>query len=89
MLAYPLVSVDLCFVWHIFSNYIPLAAGIPDFRSEVTGLFNNLQKYKLPTPEAIFMIQFFMVCFVLFMYIFLIGFFLEIEKSKAILPIIA
>ncbi|XP_025930376.1 NAD-dependent protein deacetylase sirtuin-2, partial [Apteryx rowi] len=35
------------------------AAGIPDFRSPGTGLYANLQSYKLPYPEAIFEINFF------------------------------
>ena len=37
------------------------AAGIPDFRSPGTGLYDNLQKYDLPSPQAIFEINFFMV----------------------------
>lgn len=35
------------------------AAGIPDFRTPGTGLYDNLQKYQLPSPEAIFSIDFF------------------------------
>ncbi len=27
-----------------------VSAGIPDFRSPKTGLYDNLQKYDLPTP---------------------------------------
>ena len=38
------------------------AAGIPDFRSPGTGLYDNLQQYDLPHPQAIFMIDFFKVC---------------------------
>ncbi|KNC78300.1 hypothetical protein SARC_09263 [Sphaeroforma arctica JP610] len=38
---------------------ISTAAGIPDFRSPGTGLYHNLQKYKLPYPQAIFEIDFF------------------------------
>ncbi|KAJ2311116.1 NAD-dependent protein deacetylase sirtuin-2, partial [Coemansia sp. RSA 2702] len=34
-------------------------AGIPDFRSAGTGLYANLQKYRLPYPEAIFTIDYF------------------------------
>lgn len=34
-------------------------AGIPDFRSPGTGLYYNLQKYNLPSPEAIFHLPFF------------------------------
>ena len=40
---------------------ISTAAGIPDFRSAGTGLYSNLQKYKLPFPEAIFYLDFFQV----------------------------
>lgn len=35
------------------------AAGIPDFRSPGTGLYDNLAKYNLPQPMAIFEIGFF------------------------------
>ena len=35
------------------------AAGIPDFRSPGTGLYDNLQKYNLPSPQAIFEIGYF------------------------------
>jgi len=35
------------------------AAGIPDFRTPGTGLYDNLQKYNLPRPEAIFSIDYF------------------------------
>eukprot|EP00471_Norrisiella_sphaerica_P011297 CAMPEP_0184494182 /NCGR_PEP_ID=MMETSP0113_2-20130426/28069_1 /TAXON_ID=91329 /ORGANISM="Norrisiella sphaerica, Strain BC52" /LENGTH=303 /DNA_ID=CAMNT_0026879825 /DNA_START=87 /DNA_END=998 /DNA_ORIENTATION=- len=38
---------------------ISVSAGIPDFRSPGTGLYDNLQKYNLPRPEAIFDIGFF------------------------------
>lgn len=38
---------------------ISTSAGIPDFRSPGTGLYNNLEKYNLPFPEAIFDIEFF------------------------------
>ncbi|XP_053123149.1 NAD-dependent protein deacetylase sirtuin-2 [Hemicordylus capensis] len=38
---------------------ISTAAGIPDFRSPGTGLYANLQQYKLPYPEAIFEISYF------------------------------
>ncbi len=30
------------------------ASGIPDFRSSQTGLYNNLEQYNIPYPEAIF-----------------------------------
>ena len=38
---------------------ISVSAGIPDFRSEKTGLYANLEKYNLPYPEAIFDIDYF------------------------------
>ncbi|KAI0237180.1 NAD-dependent protein deacetylase sirtuin-2 [Lamellibrachia satsuma] len=38
---------------------ISTSAGIPDFRSPGTGLYDNLQKYNLPEPTAIFNINFF------------------------------
>ncbi|GAA6002244.1 SIR2 family NAD-dependent protein deacylase [Rhodotorula paludigena] len=37
---------------------ISTAAGIPDFRSPGTGLYDNLAKYDLPYPEAIFDIDY-------------------------------
>ena len=36
-----------------------LGAGIPDFRSPGTGLYDNLQKYGLPYPEAIFEVNYY------------------------------
>uniref|UniRef100_A0A1I7XAE0 Deacetylase sirtuin-type domain-containing protein n=1 Tax=Heterorhabditis bacteriophora TaxID=37862 RepID=A0A1I7XAE0_HETBA len=38
---------------------ISTSAGIPDFRSPDSGLYDNLQKYDLPDPQAIFEITFF------------------------------
>merc|ERR1719421_380429 len=38
---------------------ISTAAGIPDFRSPGTGLYDNLQKYDLPTAESIFTLSYF------------------------------
>ena len=38
---------------------ISTSAGIPDFRSPGTGLYDNLQKYNLPYPEAIFDMNYF------------------------------
>ena len=38
---------------------ISVSAGIPDFRSPGTGIYDNLQEYNLPNPEAIFTIDYF------------------------------
>ncbi|XP_077979200.1 NAD-dependent protein deacetylase sirtuin-2-like [Glandiceps talaboti] len=38
---------------------ISTSAGIPDFRSKDTGLYNNIDKYNLPSPTSIFSIDFF------------------------------
>lgn len=38
---------------------ISTAADIPDFRSPKTGLYSNLQKYNLPSPESVFTLKFF------------------------------
>eukprot|EP01047_Picozoa_sp_COSAG01_P000614 COSAG01_NODE_12_length_41732_cov_160.472964_8_plen_388_part_00 len=38
---------------------ISVSAGIPDFRSPGTGLYDNLQRYDLPSPQDIFSIDFF------------------------------
>ncbi|XP_019851847.1 PREDICTED: NAD-dependent protein deacetylase sirtuin-2-like [Amphimedon queenslandica] len=38
---------------------ISTAAGIPDFRTPGTGLYDNLQKYNLPSPQSIFDISYF------------------------------
>ena len=38
---------------------VSTAAGIPDFRSPGTGLYDNLQKYNLPHPTAVFDISYF------------------------------
>ena len=38
---------------------ISVSAGIPDFRSPGTGLYDNLKEYNLPRPEAIFSLDFF------------------------------
>ncbi|XP_034115900.1 NAD-dependent protein deacetylase Sirt2 [Drosophila albomicans] len=51
---------------HGFKNIVTMvgagistSAGIPDFRSPGTGLYNNLKKYKLPDPTAIFDVDYF------------------------------
>eukprot|EP00730_Choanoeca_flexa_P019646 TRINITY_DN9604_c0_g2_i1.p1 TRINITY_DN9604_c0_g2~~TRINITY_DN9604_c0_g2_i1.p1 ORF type:complete len:304 (+),score=51.63 TRINITY_DN9604_c0_g2_i1:56-967(+) len=38
---------------------ISTSAGIPDFRSPGTGLYDNLQQYNLPYPEAVFTMSYF------------------------------
>ncbi|XP_011498791.1 PREDICTED: NAD-dependent protein deacetylase sirtuin-2-like [Ceratosolen solmsi marchali] len=38
---------------------ISTSAGIPDFRSPTTGLYDHLEKYNLPYPQAISEIEFF------------------------------
>lgn len=40
---------------------ISTAAGIKDFRSPGTGLYDDLEKYNLPFPEAVFDLAFFKV----------------------------
>lgn len=40
---------------------ISTPSGIPDFRSPGTGLYDNLQQYNIPYPEAIFDIDYFHV----------------------------
>ena len=36
---------------------VSCSAGIPDFRTPGTGIYDNLQKYNLPYPESIFVVQ--------------------------------
>lgn len=43
----------------IFLSVKITASGIPDFRSPKTGLYDNLQKYNLPEPTAIFELDYF------------------------------
>lgn len=38
---------------------ISVSAGIPDFRTPGTGLYSQLERYKLPRPEAVFELDFF------------------------------
>jgi NAD-dependent SIR2 family protein deacetylase len=38
---------------------ISVSAGIPDFRSPGTGLYDNLKQYNLPFAEAIFTLDYF------------------------------
>ena len=39
---------------------ISVSAGIPDFRSPSTGIYANLQKYKLSRPEELFTLDYFL-----------------------------
>eukprot|EP00794_Sanderia_malayensis_P019945 gene19945-21898_t len=39
---------------------ISTSAGIPDFRSPESGLYHNLEKYNLPSPESIFQLEYFL-----------------------------
>ena len=36
---------------------ISTSAGIPDYRSQGTGLFNNLDKFNVPNPQSVFSIE--------------------------------
>lgn len=38
---------------------LSVAAGIPDFRTPGTGLYDQLAKYNLPTPQSIFELRFY------------------------------
>ena len=38
---------------------LSVAAGIPDFRTPNSGLYDNLKKYNLPRPQAVFEMEFF------------------------------
>jgi len=38
---------------------ISCSAGIPDFRSPKTGIYDNLAEYELPTPETLFELNYF------------------------------
>merc|ERR1719217_691805 len=38
---------------------ISVSAGIPDFRTPGTGLYSQLEKYNLPTPESVFDLAYF------------------------------
>jgi NAD-dependent deacetylase sirtuin 2 len=38
---------------------ISVSAGIPDFRTPGTGLYDNLAKYDLPSPQHVFEINYF------------------------------
>ena len=38
---------------------LSVSAGIPDFRTPNSGLYDNLEKYNLPRPQAVFEMEFF------------------------------
>ena len=38
---------------------LSVAAGIPDYRTPGTGLYDNLEQHGLPYPEAIFELDFY------------------------------
>jgi len=38
---------------------ISVSAGIPDFRTPGTGVYDNLKEYNLPFPEALFTLEYF------------------------------
>ncbi|GIQ91418.1 sirtuin family protein, partial [Kipferlia bialata] len=40
---------------------ISVSAGIPDFRTKGSGLYSRLQHYRLPQPECMFDLQFFLL----------------------------
>ena len=51
---YNCINLVVCnCVWNIS------AAGIPDFRSPVSGLYANMGRFNLPDPQAVFEIDFF------------------------------
>nr|CAD7430035.1 unnamed protein product [Timema monikensis] len=56
-----LALVNSDFISKKHSMKMVSGAGIPDFRSPGSGLYHNLEKYKLPDPQAIFEIGFFKV----------------------------
>jgi hypothetical protein len=63
-----LIKFSLAVTYNFFAIYIIIymlcaAAGIPDFRSPGTGLYDNLQKYNLPDPQSLFEIEFFKASF--------------------------
>jgi len=57
--AHTFVSLSrICAICFIIAG-VSVAAGIPDFRTPGTGLYDNLQKYNLPYPEAVFDLSFY------------------------------
>ncbi|ORY04165.1 NAD-dependent deacetylase sirtuin-2 [Basidiobolus meristosporus CBS 931.73] len=51
-------ALETCKILVLTGAGISTSAGIPDFRSPGTGLYDNLQKFELPYPEAIFDIRY-------------------------------
>lgn len=39
---------------------VSVGAGIPDFRTPGSGLYDNLEKYSLPRPQAVFEMEYFL-----------------------------
>ena len=51
------IIISICL--SVFNCISLTAAGIPDFRSPTSGLYSKLQGFDLPSPEAIFQIDYF------------------------------
>merc|ERR1711991_318227 len=51
---------DGCRVVTMSGAGLSTSAGIPDFRTPGTGLYDNLQELGLPTPQSVFSLDFYM-----------------------------